>query len=334
MTIPPKLRAGDEVRLIAPSCTIPAVRWMTDEYLSRAKAVFSSWGCTVTEGKYIHEMDALETASIAHRVEDIHDAFRDTNVKLITTFRGGWNCNQLLGHLDYGLIGKNPKIFCGFSDITALSHAIYAKTGLVTYSGPNFYSFCYGSQLQYSFDHYQACLMKDNPIVLEASKTWSDDRFSDKHEKLQFEPNEGWWILHEGEAEGTLLGSNLCTLNLLQGTEFMPDIRGSILFLEDDHESAARTFDRDLQSLLYQPHFSGVRGLVIGRFQKTTANGAAPVTRSLLEYIIRTKPELKNLPIIANVDFGHTQPNTTYPIGGTVRLRAGKERSEIMIVEH
>ena len=79
--------------------------------------------------------------SISDRVADIHEAFRDKNVKAILTVIGGYNINQLLDYIDFKLIKENPKIFCGFSDITALSNAIYSKTGLVTYYGPHFSSF-------------------------------------------------------------------------------------------------------------------------------------------------------------------------------------------------
>jgi muramoyltetrapeptide carboxypeptidase LdcA involved in peptidoglycan recycling len=110
----------------------------------------------------------------------------------------------------------------------------------------------------------------------------------------------------------------------------MPDLEGSILFLEDDaEESRAVSFDRNLQSLLHQPGFKGVRGIVIGRFLKSS-----DIDRAILTHIIATKPQLKGIPVIANVDFGHTLPMITFPIGGTVRISAKGERAEIIIVKH
>ncbi len=141
--------------------------------------------------------------------------------------------------------------------------------------------------------------------------------------------NPGWLVINEGEAEGTLLGANLCTFNLLQGTEYMPDLNNSVLFLEDDEESQPHDFDRDLQSLIHQSGFAGVRGIVIGRFQRTSE-----MTGEKLEKIIKTKSELSDIPVIANVDFGHTDPKITFPIGGEVKIRADKEKSEILIVKH
>jgi len=126
-------------------------------------------------------------------------------------------------------------------------------------------------------------------------------------------PNEGYWTLNEGEATGTILGANLCTFNLLQGTQFMPSLQDSILFLEDDYESRAHHFDRDLQSLIHLPDFAGVRGLVIGRFQK-----ASEMTKELLTEIMRSKKQLSHIPVVANVDFGHSEPKITFPVGARV----------------
>jgi len=125
------------------------------------------------------------------------------------------------------------------------------------------------------------------------------------------------------------MGGNLCTLNLLFGTEFMPDIKDSILFLEDDEESSLKLFDRNLQSLLHQPDFSQVRGLIIGRFQK-----ASMATNEKITKMIKTKKELQNIPVVCNLDFGHTSPLFTFPIGGTARLSAKKDAIKLEILDH
>ena len=125
------------------------------------------------------------------------------------------------------------------------------------------------------------------------------------------------------------MGGNLCTLNLLQGTPFMPPLEGSVVFAEDDDQVRPWDFDRDLVSLLQQPAFAGVRGLVIGRFQKATG-----MTRDLLTQIVASKPELAGLPVIANVDFGHTTPVLTFPVGGTVELSAESSAPRLTITSH
>ncbi len=135
-------------------------------------------------------------------------------------------------------------------------------------------------------------------------------------------------IVNEGEAHGTLLGGNICTLNLLQGTEYFPDISNSILFLEDDSESNLGLFERDLQSLMHLPNFNTVKGLVIGRFQQESK-----VHNDLLVKMLRSKSELYNIPILTNVDFGHTFPLVTFPIGGKSELKVTKKSVEIKIVK-
>jgi len=125
------------------------------------------------------------------------------------------------------------------------------------------------------------------------------------------------------------LGANLCTFNLLQGTEYFPDLKDSILFIEDDDMTLPITFDRDLQSLIHQPGFEKVKGIVIGRFQKKSE-----MPSDILVKIIKTKKELDNLPIVANVDFGHTSPMITFPIGGEVSLEAANGKINLEIVKH
>ena len=121
------------------------------------------------------------------------------------------------------------------------------------------------------------------------------------------------------------------TFSLLNGTEHAPDLRGAILLIEDDnmvHEFFGVEFDRNLQALIQQPGFSEVRGLLIGKFQKKTG-----MDMKKLKYIIGTKKELSDVPIIANVNFGHTNPMLTLPIGGVISISAG-DKAFVRVVEH
>ena len=242
---------------------------------------------------------------------------------------GGFNSNQLLRYLDYDLIGANPKVFCGFSDITALGTAIYAKTGMVTYSGPHFSTFGMEKGLEYTLEYFKKCLMDTEPFTVEPSNTWSDDSWYRDQRNRSFIPNDGFQVVNEGQAEGILLGGNLCTLNLLQGTEYMPSLTESILLVEDDYKSKPLTFDRDLQSLIHQPAFKGVKGIVIGKFQHKSEMEPEKLVK-----IIKSKQELKKIPVIVNADFGHTTPQFTFPIGGRGKLVARDGEVTFIIVEH
>jgi len=129
-----------------------------------------------------------------------------------------------------------------------------------------------------------------------------------------------------------LIGGNLCTFNLLQGTPYSPSLKGAILAVEDDDlifgSNFAKEFDRNLTSLIQQPDFSGIKGVLIGRFQRR-----ADMTIAKVKEIVASKKELKEIPIIANLDFGHTTPQVTLPIGGRTEIVAGRSKISVRILQ-
>ncbi len=313
--IPAPLRAGDEIRVVAPST---GIRIIGADSRANAAARFAEMGLKVSFGKNTTDenFDRFGTANIEKRAADITDAFRDENVKAVFTIIGGFNSNQLLPFLDYDVISGNPKIFCGFSDITALLNGIYAKTGLVTFLGPHYSSFGMKRGFDYTLDAMKAMLLGSGNAEVKPSAEWSDDLWFINQEEREFIKNEGYWKLHEGEAEGRLVGGNLCTQILLLGTPYWPGFEeDTILLAEDTSGSDGKTFLRNLQALAYQPDFVNVKGLIIGRFQK-----GSQISREDLQYIVDSIPQLRGLPIVANVDFGHTTPMLTLPIGGIGRI--------------
>ena len=216
--IPEKLKAGDEVRIIAPSRSMIILK---EDCKKIATERLEELGLKVTFGKHVLEADEdYLCASVNSRVEDINEAFKDKNVKAILTVIGGFNSNQILDYIDYNAIKENPKIFCGFSDITALSNAIYAKTGLVTYSGPHYSSFGMLKGFDYTLEYFKKMFLQNEEFEVISSKEWSDDPWFSDQQNREFIPNDGMFVINEGTAEGNIVGGNLCTLNLLQGTEY------------------------------------------------------------------------------------------------------------------
>ncbi len=314
------------MRVIAPSLSLGIV---SKEVIQRAEKNLDKLGFKVSFGRHVYEMDEFSSSSIASRVEDIHEACVNPSVKCVLTAIGGYNVNQVLRYLNYKDFYTQPKIWCGFSDITALTNAIYTKSGLVTYSGAHFSTLGMKHGLEFTLESFARCLTQAEPFTMDSSPRWSDDLWYRNQEQRIFYKNDGPYSIHDGEASGTLLGGNLCTLNLLQGTEYMPDMQNSLLLLEDDNESRAGNFDRDLQSLIHQPGFEGVKAILIGRFQK-----ASKVDKAAIVNIVESKRELKDLPIAAGFDFGHTTPMFTFPIGGKGSIKISNGAIEFRIIEH
>ena len=324
--IPKKLNKGDEIRIIAPSRSMKILK---EDVIKLAIQRLEEIGLKVTFGKNVmkYKDEDFKCATIEERIEDLHEAFKDNNVKAIITVIGGYNVNQILEYIDYKLIQENPKIICGFSDNTALVNAIHAKTNMVTYLGVQFFSFGMKYGFEYSMEYFKKMFFENEKIEVLSSKKWSNDKWLKNQEDRKFIDNEGMKVINKGEAEGKIIGGNLCTLNLLQGTEYMPDLDNSVLFIEDDGETGKafiKEFDRNLQSLLHCAKGKKIKGLVIGR-----AEQVSEMNYDKWKKIIETKLELENIPIIINADIGHTTPIFTFPIGGNVNIVANDKKIEI-----
>jgi len=330
MLYPSKLKQGSHVRVIAPSRSFKIISEETREI---AQKRFENMGITVSYSKHCDEIDDFVSSSIESRLEDLHEAFADTTVDAILTAIGGFNTNQLIDKIDYNLIKNNPKILCGFSDITCLCHSITAKTDVVTYSGPHFSSFGMAKGFDYTLDYFKKCLFSKEAYQVFPTQEVSNDAWFMDQGNRTFTPNEGFWVLNEGsenQLTGKLIGGHVRCLSSLQGTKFWPSLKDCILFLEEDEETNAVLFDRLLQSLIHQDDFKHVKALIIGRFRPESE-----ISRNLLEQIIHTKDALKKLPVVANFDIGHSTPIITYPIGGQISLTLrGKNQPIIKILEH
>ena len=324
--IPRKLRPGDEVRVVSPSS---GLGFVAPELRDIAAEQLAGLGLRCSFGGVGETPDRFESSPVGERVAELHAAFADPGIAGLLTIIGGYNSNQLLDRLDYDLIASNPKVLCGYSDITALLTAIHARTGLVTYSGPHFSTFSMQRGLGYTTEYFERCLMRDDPFEVGPADHWSDDPWYIDQKNRDLVPNPGYEVVNEGEAEGKFLGGNLGTLALLFGTRYMPDLDGTVLLIEDDEEIKPHHFDRTLQSLIHQPGFGGVEGIVVGRFQR-----ASGMDLDTLTEIVRTKPELDPIPVVVNASFGHTTPGFTFPIGGTGALRARAGSVELRVEKH
>ena len=311
-----------EIRVIAPSHFAD----FTEKAVKKAEKRLEDKGYTISfcEGLVSGKPTGIgNSLSIDQRITDLEQAYLDSSVKIIIPIIGGYNSNQLLPHIDFDIIKANPKVFCGYSDITVLNNAIYAKTGQITYSGPNFKNFgIYDETLfNFIFDSFIENTTNQSQTI-NYSQRWIDEKVYEEP-KGEFYPNNGPEEINSGDFSGKLIGGNLCSFNLLHGTEYMPDLMDTIVFIEDDHiftstKTFLLEFERNLVSLTHQPNFDNVNGLLIGRFEKRSG-----ITIDMLKEILTSIPALSDLPILANLDFGHTSPLITLPIGRMISYKAG-----------
>lgn len=305
-----------KVRIVAPSDSINET---TD--LSKIEKYFKELGYKLTLGKYIYDKSKYyDCAEVFKRVEDLMDAFKDIDVNIIICADGGYNVNQILPYLDYEIIKNNPKIIIGYSDITALLNAIYAKTNMITYLGPMITSF--SSNDKYTLNYFEK-ILNYNSFTIKSSKYICNSEGNILYK------NDGMKIINKGYAEGLIVGGNLCTFNLLQGTSYIPNLKNAILFIEDDADDFKndvffKEFDRNLESLLQND--INIKGLVIGRFEE-----CANMSFDKLKMCLKNKEKLKDIPIVCGVDFGHTYPNLTLPIGGYVKINIRDNNIKIEI---
>ena len=315
------------MRVIAPSRSRAMVN--VHNHTAIIERRFAALGLRLSYGEHVDERDAFDSSPARSRVADLHAAFADPAVAAIMTVIGGYNSNELLHYMDWDLIRANPKIFCGYSDITALQGAMLARAGLVTYYGPHWSTFGMARHSEQTVAWFTACLLRDDPVQLAPAESWTDDLWFLDQENREVWPGDGWWPLQPGHAQGRVVGGNLSTLNLLQGKSYFPSLADAVLFIEDDRESQPPTFARELTSLLQLPGAAGLSGLVIGRFQRDSN-----MTRALLEQIIAAQPGLSGLPVLANVDIGHTNPIATIPLGGEAAISAGPGDLSVVLTRH
>jgi muramoyltetrapeptide carboxypeptidase LdcA involved in peptidoglycan recycling len=322
MTSDTSLKPGDEIRIIAPSLSREPGYEQRDE---RAKQRLESLGYSVTFSTNIDSQYHLGTAAAEDRAKDFHNAFADKNVKAIMAYSGGWAANELLPLIDWDLVRANPKPLIGFSDITVLVNALYAQAGTVSYLGPGFGTIGEIASWQYTLENFNNVVQHKLPFEIKPSEKWSAS--DEQHYQAT-----DWQVLQEGEAEAVLIGGNFNTFHLLQGTEYQPQFNQPfILMAEDDDESGKLTpryFSRRLESILQLPEVrKNLKGIIIGRFLPSCHFSSAD-----LKEVIASK-QLGNIPIVAGVDFGHTLPILTLPVGGVLMLSAKNDKISMKMVK-
>ena len=251
----------------------------------------------------------------AHRAADLNAAFADREVDAIFCLRGGYGASRILPLLDYEVIRKNPKILCGYSDITALLNAINRLTGLVTFHGP------VGGELptDYTLASLKKVLMEAQPAgrIAEppAPKGPPREVFVDR---------ENWiYKLAPGKAKGRLVGGNISVFSTLVGTPFEPELKGRILFLEEVDEDPYR-IDRWLTQFRLTGKLSGLAGVALGKFAHCAPKDYKPSFSGFgtwtWQEVCKDRFGDLGIPVVANLVFGHVPDKATLPLGVMAEL--------------
>ncbi|MEE3095932.1 MAG: LD-carboxypeptidase [Pseudomonadota bacterium] len=301
-TRPKRLRPGDTIGLVAPaSVTYESLQ------LQIALEALEAMGLKAKVGPHVMDRYGYLAGEDEDRASDINAAFADPEIDAVFALRGGWGASRLLPFLDFDLIAKNPKIFLGYSDITSLLNAIYAKAGVVTFHGPNVMSrwneFTYQGMREVLFDARASTY--SNPEVID------DDLVARKY-RIQ--------TINAGKATGHLIGGNLTLMSALVGTSYFPNASGAILFLEDVGEAIYRV-DRMMTQLKLSGVLGQVSGVVFGHFTDVTPNPG--LGNFALMDILKQHCEPLGVPCYFGAMIGHVEQQSTVPVGAIAEMDAG-----------
>lgn len=295
MIIPEKLKIGDTIGVVAPSN--PIIDENIEE-IKKAKEIVEKLGFKVKFAKNLFSNTNIYSATAKEKAEDINDMFRNKEVKMIWCAKGGENSNSTFEYLDYELIKQNPKIICGYSDITSITNIITEKTGLVTFSGTNFKTIA-TDETDYS--------------LKEALKRFVDGN-------LEFGETEyGYKTIQDGVTEGKLIGGNLSLTRAMIAGKYSIDFTDKILFLEElGFETSPALANNFLYYMKQNGVFDKIRGIWLGNY---THESGVKLEEILLDVL---EDEFKG-PIIKSENFGHIEKKTVIPIGVRAKIDTSED---------
>jgi muramoyltetrapeptide carboxypeptidase len=286
---PPRLKPGDTIGIVAPAGPFDPEKFM------QGKTVLESMGFRIFYDENIFQQHGFLAGTDAQRAAQVNRLFADPSVQAIVCARGGYGSMRILPLLDFNTIQAHPKIFVGFSDISALLAILYMHCGLVTFHGPMVTNLA--SATEKTISAMKTALTSDEPLELipENGKT-----------------------IKPGSCSGILTGGNLTTLCHLVGTPYSPSFKGKILLLEDVGEMTYR-IDRMLTQMKLAGCFNGIAGLILGAFKRCGQ------MNEIVEIFDNIFHDL-DIPILAGFDIGHGKMNLTVPMGLDATLDTDKKR--------
>lgn len=301
---PRALKPGDTLGLLAPAS-------MTDhQNVDKAIEKLKKMGFNVKVGKSPYERYGYLSGEDKVRADDINSMFKDKEIDGIICTRGGYGTPRILPLLDYDAIRDNPKVFIGFSDITALHIAFNQKSELVTYHGPMAVSNLIKGVSEFTMES-----------LLDSVSRTASERVINNPEGTKVE------TVCQGTSEGIITGGNLSLLTNSIGTPYEIDTKGKILFIEEISEDVYK-IDRALNQLKLAGKFEDAIGIILGDFNDCDKS-KHDESLSLME-VINHHIKNANKPTIFNLKSGHCEPMITLPLGIKVRLDATERRITIL----
>jgi muramoyltetrapeptide carboxypeptidase len=309
---PPRLVPGQTIGLISPAGPTSAAAATTPEILEEARRRLAEEGFQTVVGPHALETRGYLAGTDAGRAADLHAMFADPEVHAVMCIRGGYGAMRVLAALDYDLVRRHPKVFVGYSDITALHLAFHHRAGIVTFHGPMANAVAQADR--HDLAHLLPAVTRAVPLGPLAN------------------PPGGPAIetLVPGAAEGVLIGGNVALLASLLGTPYQPGFEGALLLLEDiiDHPYQ---LDRSLAQLRLAGVLDAVAGIVIGECRLRTERAeSAPPSLSIRQILDDLIVPLGK-PAIYGLACGHGTYHLTLPLG--VRARLDADRGALSIEE-
>lgn len=297
--LPKRLKPGDTIGLITPSGPI------TKEQLNSTVSGLRKLGFDTYYEESVLDVYGYFAGKDADRAAELNKMFGNTRVDAVLCVRGGYGAIRILDMLDYNLIRNNPKVFMGYSDITAFLNAIYERTGLVTFHGPlgispfnNFVFNSFENVIMNPKNHYKYVYQREPGT----------------EENPEFDR----YTINKGKAEGNLIGGNISVLASMIGSGFEPDFDNKIVFLEEIEEKTYRV-DKMLFHMLQATNLKKAAAIVFGVFNECNINDEPRLT---LKQAINDLFSPLDIPISYGFPFGHIDTIITIPIGIKARFNA------------
>lgn len=240
--------------------------------------------------EFIYESDSYFSASGKERAGTLMDMYRNDEIKGIFDISGGDIANEILDYLDFDVIRDNPKPFFGYSDLTTIINAIYAKT-----------------KVQSGLYQIRNLIYEDEENQLNAFR----ETFFEGKDTLN---DISYYFIQEGYMEGKIIGGNIRCFLKLAGTEFMPDFNGKILLLEALNATSAQVTTY-LCQLRQMGAFEKINGILLGTFTRLDSEIFVPSVEEIVQRIAG-----RDIPVARTMDIGHGTDSKCIYIGKHMRF--------------